>query len=70
MQHLNLLLQHPDLFYNIHMKQLQHTYKATKTFEVYTCNMHRIPVRPPLSSASGHRRATTVAGGKAGGLPH
>jgi hypothetical protein len=26
-------------FYNIRMKQLQHTYETSETFEMYTCNM-------------------------------
>jgi hypothetical protein len=47
---------------NIPLKQL-------KTFELYTCNMHRIPVGPSPSSASGRRRVATVARGEAGGLP-
>jgi hypothetical protein len=33
---------------------------------MYACNKHRIPVRPPPLSASGHR---SVAGGEARGLP-
>jgi hypothetical protein len=34
-------LQHPPIyFYNIHMKQLQHTSKTSKTLKTYACNMH------------------------------
>ena len=59
----------PIYFCNIGIKQLQHTSKITKIFELYTCNMHHIPVQPPPSSSLGHRRATAVAGCKAGVLP-
>jgi hypothetical protein len=51
------------------MKHLQHTYKTSETFELYTCNLHRIPVRPPPPSASERRRAAAVARGEARELP-
>jgi hypothetical protein len=56
-------------FCNIRMKHLQHTSKITEIFKLYTCKMHRIPMRPPPPSASGRQRAVDVVGGKAGGLP-
>jgi hypothetical protein len=48
---------------------MQHTSKIFKTFELYTYNMHRIPVWPPPSSVLGCKRSATVAGGEAGWLP-
>jgi hypothetical protein len=47
-------------FCNIHMKHLQHTPKTAETFEIYTCNMHCILVRPPPSYASGRPFATSA----------
>jgi hypothetical protein len=43
--------------------------KLLKHFELYICNIHRIPVRPRSPSSSGRRRAATVAGGETRGLP-
>jgi hypothetical protein len=45
----------PIYFCNIIMKHLQHTSKTSETFKMYTCNIHRILVQPPPSSASGRR---------------
>ena len=48
---------------------MQHTSKIFEIFELYTYNMHRIPVRPPPSSALGRRRAAAIVGGEVGWLP-
>ena len=36
----------PIYFCNIRMKHLKHISKTSETFEMYTCNMHHIPMRP------------------------
>jgi hypothetical protein len=30
-------VQHHDLFCNIHMKHLQHTYETSETIKIYSC---------------------------------
>jgi hypothetical protein len=44
----------PIYFCNINIQRLQHiSLKLLKHFELYICNMHRIPVQPPPSFSSG-----------------
>ena len=47
------------------MKDLQHISKKSEIFELYTCNIHRILMQPPLLSALGRQHAATVAGDEA-----
>jgi hypothetical protein len=39
LQHIQHVQHHPIYFYNNKIKQLQHTFKTSKTFKTYICNI-------------------------------